>query len=82
MVDSTVAKTKRSPNDSSAQVLNAEAAKLSGVADTLREIMESSGQAANIVGLLADVVDSINERISDVASQIEQRKRHWGKAAA
>lgn len=56
---------------SPAQVLNAEAAKLAGVADTLREIMESSGQAANIVGLLADVVDEVNEKISDVAMRVD-----------
>ena len=53
-------------------ILNREAAKLAGVADTLREITESSGDVANIVGLLADVVGNVNDTVSDVAMQLER----------
>ena len=61
---------------SAADVIHGEAAKLAGVADTLREIAEHSGECGNIVPMLADVLDAVNSKISDVASQLERGRGH------
>lgn len=46
--------------------LSDEAARLAGVAAALRAVAEDSGEAADVIWLMADVVDDVNRQISDL----------------
>ena len=61
-----------------ADALDHEAAKLAGVADTLKEITEISGDASNIVGLLRDVVDDATEKVSNIAAELRAEEVDHG----